>query len=383
MVQLDQALSIDDLRLLAGKHLPASIFGYVDGASEDKSSLAANRTAFTKWSFLTHPLVNVSRRNLSISVFGEKYSVPFGISPMGVSGLCSYEGDLALAKAAKQMNAPFIISAASTTPLEKILDVNPFSWYQAYIPADFSVIDPLLDRLKQANVKVLVITVDVQVASARENELRHGFTIPLRPNLKLILGGLVKPRWLFGTFLKTLCLNGIPHFENFTAERGGPIIKVATGNHRAGRDAMTWEDILSIRQRWPHRLVIKGILRPEDAIKSQAVGADGIIVSNHGGRQLDGALATLDALPGIVNAVPSLIVMMDGGIRRGTDALKAYALGAKFVFAGRPAMYGLSAGGEAGVLRAFNILKSEIDVDLALLGCPDITTLDHSYILRN
>lgn len=382
MAAIDRALSIEDLRRLAKNRLPASIFGYVDGASEDRVSLKENRSAFSRWGFLTHPLVNVSKRDITIEIFGEQYQSPVGISPMGVSALCGYEGDLSLAKAAKQVSAPFILSAASTVPVERVLKENPLTWYQAYIPADFSVIDPLLNRLKNANVKVLVITVDVQVASVRENELRNGFTIPLRPSFQLILGGLLRPYWLINTLFKTLLFKGVPRFENYTAERGGPIIKVAKGNHRAGRDAMTWADIARIRNAWAGTLIIKGILRPEDALKAEEVGADGIIVSNHGGRQLDGAIAPLDALLEIVKAVPKMTVMMDGGIRRGTDILKAYALGAKCVFVGRPVMYGLSAGGEAGVLKALSLLKSEVDVDLALLGSPSIKTIDYSYIKR-
>jgi len=382
MALIDKALSIADVRELARKRLPSSIFGYVDGASEDKSSLHGNRAAFSKWSFLTHPLVNVSIRTLSVQIFDEHYSLPIGISPMGVSALCGFEGDLSLARAAKQMSAPFVLSAASTIPVERVIEENPRTWYQAYIPADFAVIEPLLNRLKRSNVQVLVVTVDVQVASTRENELRNGFTIPLRPNLKLLMGGLMRPRWLLGTFFKTLALKGIPRFENFTADRGGPIIKVAKGNHRAGRDAMSWDDIAKIRKLWGGKLVVKGILRPEDALKAEQVGADGVIISNHGGRQLDGAVAPLEMLPEIVKAVPKMTVMMDGGIRRGTDVLKAYALGAKFVFIGRPAMYGLSAGGEAGVHKVLELLKSEIDVDLALLGCPGISVLDRSYLKR-
>ncbi len=377
---ITDALSISDLRLLAKKRLPASIFGYIDGGSEDQTTVLANRHAFSKWAFLTHPLVNVSQRDLSVEIFGERFKLPFGISPMGVSSLCEFEGDLALANAAKRVGSPFILSAASTVPLERVMTLYPNTWYQAYIPANFDVITPLLARLEHAKVKVLVITVDVQLASTRENELRNGFSLPLRPNLKLLIGGILRPRWVMNVFLRTLLLKGIPHFENFTAERGGPIVNVVKGDHRLGRAAMTWDEVVKIRKAWPGKLVLKGLLRPEDALQAEKIGVDGIIVSNHGGRQLDGAVASLDALPEIIESAPNLTVMLDGGIRRGTDVLKALALGAKCVFIGRPAMYGLGAGGEKGVLRALNIIKGEVDVDLALLGCPHSKSLNSSYI---
>ncbi|WP_062309357.1 alpha-hydroxy acid oxidase [Polynucleobacter sinensis] len=379
-MRITDALSIADLRLLAKKCLPASIFGYIDGGSEDQATVLANRRAFLRWSFLTRPLVNVENRDLCTEIFDEKFKLPFGISPMGVSSLCSFEGDLALAAAAKNVGAPFILSAASTVPLERVVKLTPNVWCQAYLPANFDVISPYLERLQKAKVKVLVVTIDVQLASTRENELRNGFSLPLRPNLRLFIGGILRPGWITRVFLKTLLLNGVPHFENFTAERGGPIINAVKGDHRSGRAAMTWEEVARIRKEWPGRLVLKGILRAEDAFRAEQIGVDGIIVSNHGGRQLDGAVSSLDALPAIVKAVPNLTVMLDGGIRRGTDVLKALALGAKCVFIGRPAMYGLGAGGEKGVLQALNIIKNEVDVDLALLGCAAISSLDQSYL---
>jgi L-lactate dehydrogenase (cytochrome) len=226
------------------------------------------------------------------------------------------------------------------------------------------------------------MTVDVQIAAARENELRNGFSIPLRFTPRLMAGGLARPRWMLETFARTLWKQGIPHFENFTATRGGPIITAVTGDHRAGRAAMTWDEIRWIRDRWPNQLVVKGVLRPEDAATAQKVGADAIVVSNHGGRQLDGAVAPLDALPGVVAAAPTLPVLMDGGIRRGTDVLKALALGARFVFIGRPAMYGLAVGGERGAAHVLALLRREIDADLALLGCPDVRMLGPDYLVR-
>jgi L-lactate dehydrogenase (cytochrome) len=380
-MKTESALSHADLAESARRRLPPSIYGYVSGGSEDQVSLRDNRRAFERWRFLPRPLVDVSQRSQTVDIFGTSYASPVGISPMGVSGLCWFEGDVALAKAAVSAGVPSVLSAASTIPLERVVKEAPGTWYQAYLPAQEDTIAPLLDRLRKADVKVLVITVDVQIASARENELRNGFSIPLRLSPRLIAGGVMRPRWLVETFARTLQRHGIPHFENFAATRGGPIMSAVKGDHRAGRAAMTWDMIRWIRDRWPERLIVKGILRPEDAIESQRVGADGIFVSNHGGRQLDGAIAPLDVLPAIVSAAPSLAVFLDGGVRRGTDVLKALALGARCVFVGRPAMYGLAAGGEAGVTHALALLKREIDVNLALLGCSDVKLLSPEYLV--
>lgn len=382
-MRLHDALSIADLQAAARRRLPPSIYGYVSGGSEDQASLHGNREAFGRWRFRTRPLVDVSHRALGMELFGAQYALPVGIAPMGVSGLCCFDGDVALARAAAAAGAPSVLSAASTVPLERVMREAPGTWYQAYLPAREEVIGPMLERLKGAGVGVLVVTVDVQIASVRENELRNGFSIPLRFTPRLMAGGLMRPRWMLQTFGRTLMRQGIPHFENFTAQRGGRIITAAKADHRAGRAAMTWDTLAWIRDRWPGRLLVKGILRDEDARRAVQVGCDGLFVSNHGGRQLDGAIAPLDALPGIVAAVPAdFPVLLDGGVRRGTDVLKALALGARCVFVGRPAMYGLAVGGQAGAAKALELLRREIDTDLALLGCPAVRQLNTDYLIR-
>lgn len=376
------ALSIADLAAMARRRLPPGVYGYVSGGSEDQASLRANRAAFDRWRFLPRPLVDVSARSQSVELFGQRHASPLGISPMGISGVCAYDGDMALARAARQAQVPFVLSAASTVPLERVAAANPGMWYQGYLPARREVIGPLLARVAAAGVEVLVVTVDVPIAAVRENELRNGFSVPLRFSPRLLWGGAIRPRWVIETFARTLLRQGVPHFENFTAERGGPIITAAKGDHRAGRAAMTWDEIAWIRDHWRGKLVIKGVLRAQDARQAQAVGADGVFVSNHGGRQLDGAIAALDALPAIAAAAPRLTRILDGGVRRGTDVIKALALGAHAVFVGRPAMYGLAAGGQRGAEHALALLRREIDVDLALLGCPDVAALDRSYLCR-
>lgn len=382
-MKLERALSIADLAQAARRRLPPSIHGYVSGGSEDHQSLEENRAAFRRWYLRTHALVDVSQRSLAVDLFGTRYRAPIGIAPMGVSGLCHFEGDVALARAAAQCGVPAIMSAASTVKLERVMSEAPGTWYQAYLPANREVIGPLLERLRAAQVHVLVVTIDVPLASTRENEIRNGFTLPLRLTPRLMAGGLSRPRWMLETFARTLWRHGVPHFENFTAQRGASILYSGNADHRHGRTAMNWDVISWIREHWQGRLVLKGILRPDDALRAQQLGCDGVIVSNHGGRQLDGAIAPLDALPGIAAAVShEFPVMIDSGFRRGTDAIKALALGASYVFVGRPAMYGLAAGGQAGVVRALELLHREIDVDLALLGCPDVAMLNAGHLAR-
>jgi L-lactate dehydrogenase (cytochrome) len=373
-------LSIADLERAAKRRLPPSIYGYVIGGSEDESSLRANRSGFERWSFVPRPLVDVSKRSQETELFGKRYASPIGISPMGVTGLCRFDGDRAMARAARRVNVPFILSGASTTPLEKVAAELPDMWFQAYVPSRREVIGPLIKRVAAAGIKTLVVTVDVPIASVREIEVRNGFSVPLRLSGRLMLGGLSRPRWMAETFAQTLLKLGIPHFENFTATRGGPIIMAATGDHRAGRAALCWDDMRWVREQWPGKLVIKGILHPDDALNADAVGADGVIVSNHGGRQLDGAIASIEALPEIVAAVPEMTVMVDSGFRRGTDVLKALALGARFVFVGRPAMYGLAVAGEKGAVHALSLLQKEIDLNLALLGCASTAGLSLQYL---
>ena len=379
-MNLRKFLSLQDFENAACRRLPKGVFGFVAGGAEDGRSLHVNRAAFDDYALRPRVLVDVSRRAQAITLFGRRYASPFGIPPMGASALCRFEADLALARAATAEGVPFVLSAPSTVPMERVIREAPGAWYQAYLPAGREKIGRLLGRVGAAGYEVLVVTLDVPVGANRENNLRNGFSMPVRPNLQLAVDGLLHPRWLAGTLAATLLRTGIPHFENFAAERGGWIISTPPGGQHAGRDALCWSDLAWIRGQWQRKLVLKGILGASDARRACSEGADGIIVSNHGGRQLDGALAPLRALPAIVGAAGEAVVMMDGGIRRGTDVLKALALGAKCVFAGRPMLFGAAVAGEAGVRRAIGILREEIDRDLALLGCADIASVTRDLL---
>ena len=379
--RLAKIYALEDLEPRARKHLPRRIFGFVEGGVETNAARDANRAAFAAWSFRPRVLVNTVGRSLNTSLFGTTYAAPFGIAPMGATSLMAFECERVLAEAAGEANIPFILSGSSLMPLETILRANPAAWFQAYIPGDRQRIGPLVDRVARAGYRTLVITVDVSVAGNRENNARNGFMLPLRPSLGLAWDGITHPRWLTGNLCRTLLTRGMPHFENVDAVRGAPLISAQAERSFGRRDALCWDDIAWIRDRWPGTLLLKGILAPEDAHQAEAIGADGIIVSNHGGRQLDGAMPSLLALPEVRAASFGLTVTMDSGIRRGTDVLKALALGAQFVFVGRPFLYAAAIGGKAGVRHAISLLSLEVDRDMALLGCTGLDDVGPSLLV--
>ncbi len=363
---LRRILALDDFEDAARQVIPRPIFGYVTGGAETNASLRANRAAWDEIAFVPRTLMDTSGRAHKTTLFGQPYDAPFGIAPMGGTTMAAYQGDLVLARAAAAANIPMILSGASLTPLERVREAGPTAWFQAYLPGEAGPITELVERVARAGYDTFVLTVDVQVAANRENNVRSGFDTPLRPTLRLAWDGIIRPRWLFGMFLRTLWLHGMPHFENMG--RRVPLISRAGERERGRRDKLSWKHLELMRRLWKGRLVVKGILDQDDARIARESGVDGIIVSNHGGRQLDGAVAPLRVLPGIAAQAGGMTVMMDSGVRRGTDVLKALALGAQFVFIGRPFLYAAAIAGEPGVRHAIKLLRDEIDRDMALLG---------------
>ncbi|RKU00061.1 alpha-hydroxy-acid oxidizing enzyme [Burkholderia sp. Nafp2/4-1b] len=380
--RLRQILSLADFEGAARRVLPRPLFGYIAGAAEDGMSIAANRAAFERLKFRTRVLVDVSRRSQQTTIFNHTYSSPFGIAPVGISAISAYRGDVALAAAARDENIPAIMSGSSLIPMETVHAEAPGTWFQAYLPGDAAHRDALIERVKAAGFSTLVLTVDIPVWANRENNVRTGFSLPLRPSLRLAMDGITRPRWLLGTFARTLINHGMPHFENSFATRGAPMLSASAIRDTTGRDHLSWSDIARIRHCWSGNLVIKGILHADDALRAVAIGADGIIVSNHGGRQLDGAAEPLAVLPRICDAVGGkTVVMMDSGIRRGGDVLKALALGAQFVFVGRPFMYAAAVGGVTGVRHAIGLLRDEVDRNMAMLGKVAIREIDRDIVV--
>jgi L-lactate dehydrogenase (cytochrome) len=367
-MSLRRILSLEDLEAVARRRLPRPIFGFIAGAVETDATLRANRAAFADLAFLPRMLVDTTTRSQAATLFGRQYAAPFGIPPMGASGLAAYCGDLVLARSAARANIPFILSASSFIRLEEVAKAGGEPWYQAYLPGDLAHIERLVDRVAAAGFTTLVLTVDVPVPSNRENNVRNGFSLPLRPGPRLAWDGISHPRWLVGTFGRTLLRRGMPHFENMDATRGPPILSRNLTRVLGGRDRLAWPHLEVIRRRWPGKLVVKGVLAPDDAKLAREAGADGVIVSNHGGRQLDGAIAGLRALPGVRDVAGGMTVMLDGGVRRGSDVLKALAIGADFVFVGRPMLFAAAIAGETGVAHAIRLLREEIDRNMAMLG---------------
>jgi L-lactate dehydrogenase (cytochrome) len=375
-------LCLDDFEAQAKKRLPKPIFGYVSGAAETAQSLQDNREAFSEWAFVPNVLADTSNRSHATTLLGETYAAPFGVAPMGIAAISAYRGDVALAEAATFHELPFVLSATSLIPMEDVLSVDPKRWFQAYLPADFEKIEALILRVEKTGCKTLVVTVDLPVGANRENNVRNGFSMPLRPSLALAWQGVSHPRWTLGTFLKTLAKHGVPHFENSSATRGVPIIARDVTRDFSARDRFEFAHIEFIRKHWSGNLVLKGVLSVDDALHVRDLGADAIVLSNHGGRQLDGAISPLRVLPEIAAALPDFPLIVDGGFRRGSDVLKAIALGAKFVFIGRPFNYAAAVAGATGVAHAMALLKAEIDRNMAMLGVRSLPELNASHVRR-
>jgi L-lactate dehydrogenase (cytochrome) len=272
-----------------------------------------------------------------------------------------------------------IQSGASLMPLERVREAGPTAWFQAYLPGDNEIIIPLVDRAQRAGFEVLVLTVDVQVTANRENNVRAGYTSPLKPTPRLAWDCMMRPRWLLGTFGRTLMSYGMPHLENMGFPRI-PIIGHAE-RPRMARDGLSWEHVEVMRKRWKGKLVLKGVLSPQDVRIARESGVDGIMVSNHGGRQLDYTVAPMRMLPAIAAEAKGMTVMMDSGIRRGTDVLKALALGAHFVFVGRPFLYAAAVGGEAGVRHGATLLREEISRNMAMLGISSLSEMKRELLV--
>ncbi len=375
-------LSLDDFAAAARRVLPRMLHGYVSGGVETNAGLRDNRRAFDEYGFVPRVLNDVSGRNQATTLFGRSYASPFGIPPFGSAALCAYQGDVVLARAAAAMNVPMILSAASLITLEDVRRANPNAWYQAYLAGDAARIEPLVDRVAAAGYDTFVVTADVPVSANRENNVRNGFSVPLVITPRVAFDAATHPRWLIGTWLRTLMQHGMPHFENMDATRGPPVLSKNLIRNIGARDQLAWKHVELIRRRWNGKLVVKGILSPHDARIARESGVDGVMVSNHGGRQLDGAVSGLRVLPEIAAEAGGMTVMLDGGIRRGTDVLKALALGASFCFVGRPMLYAAIVAGEDGVRRAIGLLREEVDRDMALAGVRSIGEISGELVRR-
>jgi len=367
MPGLDKAINIEDLRRMARRRLPRAIFDFFDGGAEDEVTLRDNRAAFERVRLLPKVLANVARVETAVTLFGQKASLPLAIAPTGGISAGRYGAELILARAAKARGVPFTMATPSAFSIERLAqEVGGRLWFQLYCVRDLEFRAKLVRRARDAGYEAILVTVDLPVSGKRERDPRNGFHTPYNPNWRNSRDVIFKPAWALD-----MLRHGLPGMANlegypFSTPSGTDIVTAVGREMDAGLD---WEYIKRLRGEWPGKLLLKGVERPDDAERAVSVGCDGVVVSNHGGRQLDGASATLDALPAVSRAVGNRItVLLDGGVRRGVDILKARALGAQAVLTGRATLFGAMAGGEAGAQRSLEILSSELARAMQLCG---------------
>ncbi len=371
--------SIEDLRQLAARRVPRSIFEYLDRGSYDEITLRRNRGDFDAIKLRQRVLIDVSRQNLATTMLGAPAAMPLALGPTGMAGLVHGNGEILAAQAAEAFGIPFCLSTVSICSIEDVRAATraPF-WFQLYVMKDRGYTGELIDRAEAAGCPVLMMTVDIPVGGLRRRDAKNGLAVPPRLTARNVYDVVTKPRWSWSVLTAKS-----RQFGNLTAAvartGGTPFAQWIASQFDA---SVTWDDLARIRERWKGRLIIKGIMDSEDARRVVDLGADALVVSNHGGRQLDGAPSTIEALPAVVEAVTGRCeVLLDGGIRCGQDVLKALAMGASGTLCGRAFLYGLGAQGSAGVTTALGIIARELQVSLALTGCNDVREVSRSILV--
>ena len=382
MGALERALTIEELKAIARRRVPKQFFDYIDSGAYTEQTYNANEADFKKITFRQRVAVNLENRNLGTTLLGQPVSLPIAIAPVGSTGMTDADGEIKAAKAAEKFGIPFTLSTMGICSIEDVAEntSKPF-WFQLYVMRDRGFIERLIDRAKAAKCSALVLTMDLQILGQRHKDIRSGLTTPPRITPRFVAEMMLKPGWAFrmlGTRRHT--------FRNISGHVADAVnlAKLSEWTRTQFDLTLNWTDIGWIKKRFGGPVIVKGVLDVEDAKLAIANGADGIVVSNHGGRQLDGAPSTIRVLPEIVDAVGHQTeVLMDGGIRSGQDLLKALALGAKGALVGRIMAYGLGAGGEAGVTRALEIVRKETDTSMALMGERDIRNVGLHNIYSN
>lgn len=373
--------NISDLRDCARRRLPKGIWEYAERGVEDETGIARNRAAFDAVTFIPRVLRDVEAVDPSTEIFGKRSALPLALAPTGAAGLLWYQGDLALARAAATADVPFTISSASTMDLEHIVAAGGRQWFQLYMWEDRSLSYAVVDEARDLGCEALFVTLDMPVPPNREYILRNGFGTPFKLNGRNTLDVLRHPQWLLSVMGRYALDGGVPSQANLPDRLRAKITKGAPPGALFKQDDLNWDDVKALRDRWPGKLVLKGILHPQDAERALSLGADGVVVSNHGGRALDSSISTLTALPSIAAVVGGkMTVLLDSGVRRGSDLVKAVALGADAVLVGRAPLYGLAAAGEKGVARALDLLRAETVRTMAMLGARTTSEVDRSMI---
>jgi len=380
---IEDAHNIFDLRDMAKRRLPKWLFEFVDRGTEEEVALRNNREAFERIQFSPRMLVDVSGRKLDTTIYGKEHKMPIGIAPTGAAGMMWYKGELELARAARDAGVPFSLATGSITSMEEIAgEVGGTLWMQLYMWADRKLSHQLVKRASAAGFEALLVTVDGAVAGNREYNKRNGFSVPFKYNSKNTLDVLMHPRWMYGVLGRYIANGGMPQRVNFPDELKGKITTAYGGTKETRSDSLSWDDLKALRDIWPGKLLVKGLLHPDDASKSVELGADGIIVSNHGGRNCDAAPAPIEVLPEIVKAVGDrTTIVFDSGVRRGSDVVKALALGAKMVLIGRSTLYGTAAAGYDGAARALELYRGEISRGMANVSCNRVSEIGRQHVI--
>ncbi|NRD65144.1 alpha-hydroxy-acid oxidizing protein [Corallococcus exiguus] len=377
---MPKTANIEDLRQRARRRIPRFLFDFVEGGADDEFTVRANREAFGRHAFRARSLVDVSTRDLSTTLLGQRLELPLILGPVGLAGLLAPGGERLAARAAVKKGALFTLSTMSVCTIEEVAAAVPApGWFQLYIWKDRGITRSLVERAKAAGYTALCVTVDVPDMGNRERDVRNGFTVPPRLTVANAFDLLLHLGWVLRMTRSPRATFG--NFEDSKALTRRDAVSVAAYTSRQFDASVTWADLEWLRELWPGPLVLKGLSCAEDARRAVEHGVQALVVSNHGGRQLDGLPAALDVLPEIVDAVGGRAeVILDGGVRRGSDVVKAIALGARACMIGRPYLYGLAADGQAGVELALELFRKEIDRTLTLLGCPRLDQLDASYL---
>ncbi|QEM82787.1 alpha-hydroxy acid oxidase [Halomonas binhaiensis] len=376
-----KALNIQDLERIAQRRLPNFVFEYLQGGADDERALQHNRAVFDDYRFMPRTLTRVGPRDLSTTLMGKSHALPLVIGPTGYNGMLSRDGDIKLATAASRANIPFVLSNVATTSLEDIAALEGLNaWMQIYFYRDRDYVRKLVDRCQAAQYETIVVTTDSAIYGNREWDLRN-FRKPMQPTLRNLLHLLMRPRWIADVLIP----DGMPTFKNLDdlLPPGKQSVQGASAVIGQQLDStLNWDDISWLRDRWPGKLIIKGILSPDEAEQAASLGVDALVLSNHGGRQLDHACSPVEVLPEARQRVGQRCqLFVDSGFRRGTDVVKALALGADAVWLGRTTLYGLAAGGQPGVAHALDILRREIDRTIGLLGVERIADLETSMLV--
>ncbi|WP_192248138.1 alpha-hydroxy acid oxidase [Mesorhizobium caraganae] len=374
-------LTIADLKDLARRRVPKMFFDYADSGAWTESTYRANEEDFGKIKFRQRVLVDMSNRSLESTMIGEKVAMPVALAPTGLTGMQHADGEMLAAQAAEEFGVPFTLSTMSICSIEDVASVTkkPF-WFQLYVLRDKDFVLNLIDRAKAAKCSALVLTLDLQILGQRHKDIRNGLSAPPKMTLANIVDIAMRPRWLMG-----IAATPRRTFRNIVghAKGVGDVSSLGSWTNEQFDPQLSWKDVAWIKERWGGKLILKGILDKEDALMAVETGADAIVVSNHGGRQLDGASSSIMALEEIADAVGDKIeVHMDGGIRSGQDVLKALCLGAKGTYIGRPFLYGLGAMGKEGVTLALEIIRKEMDITLALCGKRLVTDMGKDQLRR-